>query len=209
VVIEKVLATPMVSRPLTSTSAATEGGGGMMKSSVLRASPSGVRTEISPDPAAPGTSAVRLVEVAAVTRPRVRLNITWSLATSGSKLVPVIVTALPTVPTAGEKPVIVGALDAPTVNGSLLVADPPGVVTLIGPVLAPAGTVATSRVVVAEVTVAVVPLNLTVLSPAVALNPVPEMVTAVPAGPRPGEKARMATCEEGWRSIEVRFPAGS
>jgi len=91
---------------------------------------------------------------------------------------------------------MVGALDGATVNEVELVADPAAVVTLIGPVVAPDGTVATSRVVVAEPTVAATPLNLTVLAPAVALNPVPLTVTSVPAGPRVGENARIDTVEE-------------
>jgi hypothetical protein len=54
------------------------------------------------------------------------------------KLAPVIVTAVPTGPLVGEKLVIHG----PTVKLVALVAVPAGVVTLIGPVVAPEGTVA-------------------------------------------------------------------
>ena len=57
------------------------------------------------------------------------------------KFVPLIVTLVPTGPLAGAKLVIVGAL-ALTVKLVELVAVPPGVVTLTGPVVAPAGTVA-------------------------------------------------------------------
>ena len=57
------------------------------------------------------------------------------------KFVPPIVTLVPTGPLAGVKLVIVGALDD-TVKLVALVAVPPGVVTLSGPVVAPAGTVA-------------------------------------------------------------------
>jgi hypothetical protein len=56
------------------------------------------------------------------------------------KLVPLIVTLVPTGPLVGAKPVIVGG--GTTVNALLLVAVPPGVVTLSGPVVAPAGAVA-------------------------------------------------------------------
>jgi len=56
------------------------------------------------------------------------------------RLVPVIVTALPTGPLVGLKPLIVGGLI--TVKLVLLVVLPPGVVTLIGPLVAPVGTVA-------------------------------------------------------------------
>ena len=57
------------------------------------------------------------------------------------KFVPLIVTLVPAGPLVGVKLVIVGAL-AVTVKLLALVAVPPGVVTLSGPVVAPAGTVA-------------------------------------------------------------------
>jgi hypothetical protein len=57
------------------------------------------------------------------------------------KFVPLTVTAAPTAPLAGLNPVIVGA-GAVTVKLLLLVAVPPGVVTLIAPLPAPTGTVA-------------------------------------------------------------------
>ena len=66
------------------------------------------------------------------------LNVT---AVAPVKFVPLIVTLVPTGPLAGVKLVIVGALAA-TVKLAALVAVPPGVVTLSGPVVAPAGTVA-------------------------------------------------------------------
>ena len=68
----------------------------------------------------------------------VPLNVT---AVAPVKFVPLIVTLVPTGPLAGAKLVIVGAL-ALTVKLVELVAVPPGVVTLTGPVVAPAGTVA-------------------------------------------------------------------
>jgi hypothetical protein len=64
-----------------------------------------------------------------------------SIAVAFVKFVPVIVTPVPAGPIVGVKPVIVGALP-PTVKLLALVAVPPGVVTLSGPVVAPAGTVA-------------------------------------------------------------------
>ena len=57
------------------------------------------------------------------------------------KFVPLIVTLVPAGPVAGVKVVIVGAL-AVTVKLVALVAVPPDVVTLSGPLAAPAGTVA-------------------------------------------------------------------
>ena len=68
----------------------------------------------------------------------VPLNLT---ADAPVKFVPLIVTLVPVGPLAGVKLVIVGAL-ALTVKLVALVAVPPGVVTLTGPVVAPAGTVA-------------------------------------------------------------------
>ena len=62
-------------------------------------------------------------------------------AVAPAKFAPLIVTLVPTGPLAGVKLVIVGAL-AVTVNEVALVAVPPGVVTLMGPLVAPAGTVA-------------------------------------------------------------------
>ena len=57
------------------------------------------------------------------------------------KLVPLIVTLVPAGPLVGVNPVIVGALGA-IVKVLALLAVPSGVVTLTGPVVAPAGTVA-------------------------------------------------------------------
>ena len=72
-----------------------------------------------------------------------------------------------------------------TVNLPALVAVPPGVVTLIDPVVADAGTVA--WIVVDEITVyvALTPLNLTELAP---LKLVPLIWTLVPTGPLGGAK---------------------
>ena len=76
-----------------------------------------------------------------------------------------------------------------TVNGFALVAVPPAVVTPIGPVVAPAGTVA--WIAVSEVTekVALVPLNVTAVAP-VKLEPLID--TLVPTGPLAGAKLAIA-----------------
>ena len=57
------------------------------------------------------------------------------------KFVPLIRTLVPTGPLVGVKPLIVGGLTV-TVKLLGLLAVPPGVVTAIGPVVAPEGTVA-------------------------------------------------------------------
>src|SRR5438094_7517787 len=83
----------------------------------------------------------------------------------------------------GLKRAIVGGLT--TVNELALVAVPPGVVTLSGPVVAPAGTVAWIAVAEVTVKVALTPLNVTEVAP---LSFVPLIVTLVPTGPLVGEK---------------------
>ena len=126
-----------------------------------------------PDVALVGTVAPRLVAVAVLICAKVALKATRLLAATGSKLVPLIVTVVPAVPIFGVKPLMVGAAEPLTVKGVLLVARPKGVLTVIGPVVAPDGTLVTICVDVAEVTVAVVPLNLTVFWLTVELKPVP------------------------------------
>lgn len=104
-------------------------------------------------------------------------------------LVPVIVTDAPTGPLVGLKLLIVGGVV--TVKLLLLVAVLPLTVTAIAPDVAPDGTVTISFVVLAEVTVADVPLNLTALLVLVELKFVPLIVTEVPAGPLVGLKLEM------------------
>ena len=86
----------------------------------------------------------------------VPLNVTAVTLTNS---VPVIVIEVPTRPFVGVKPEMVGA--ANTMKLVALVAVPAGVVTVMGPVVAPAGTLVARLVVVADVTVAVTPLNVT------------------------------------------------
>ena len=69
----------------------------------------------------------------------VPLNVT---AVAPVNFEPLTVTLVPTGPLAGVKLVIVGGLVVSTVKGVALIAVPVDVVTLSGPVVAPAGTVA-------------------------------------------------------------------
>jgi hypothetical protein len=85
----------------------------------------------------------------------------------------------------GAKLVIVGGGTTTTVNAPLLVAVPPGVVTLSGPVVAPAGTVAWIAVAEFTVKLALTPLNATAVAP---VKLVPLIVTLVPTGPLVGVK---------------------
>src|SRR5438093_346507 len=100
------------------------------------------------------------------------------------KAVPVIVTRLPTGPLGWVKLLIVGA--GITVHALLLVAVPPGVVTLSSPLVAPLGTVA--WIVVSEATVklvALTPLKVTAVAP---VKFVPLIVTMVMTGALVGMK---------------------
>jgi hypothetical protein len=146
---------------------------------VLVAEPAGVVTLIGPVVAVAGTVAVICVaeftvNVVAATL----LNVT---AVAPVKFVPVIVTDVPTGPNVGVNDVIVGG---GTVKLVRLDPVPPGAVTLIGPVVAVAGTVAV--ICVAEFTVNVVAatlLNVTAVAP---VKFVPVITTDVPASPDVG-----------------------
>jgi hypothetical protein len=98
------------------------------------------------------------------------------------KPVPVIVTSIPTEPLEGVKPV----MPEPIVKSLSLKAVPPGVVTLIFPVVALAGTVATIWLCTLKVIVALAPLKFTEVALA---KFEPLMVTIVPAVPIFGEKS--------------------
>ena len=104
-------------------------------------------------------------------------------AVASLKPVPPIVTSVPTGPEAGENPLIDGG--GITVKLPELVAVPPGVMTEICPVLAPAGTVAV--ICSSEMTVSPVrsvPFRVTAVAH---VKPVPPIVTSVPTGPEAGE----------------------
>src|SRR4051812_20196932 len=108
----------------------------IVKELALVAVPAAVVTATSPDVAPVGAVAWMVVgddtvKAVAVTP----LNFTDVVPV---KFAPLIVTTVPTGPAAGAKLVIRGA----TTKLAALVAVPPGVVTLSGPLVAPAGTVA-------------------------------------------------------------------
>src|ERR1035441_9576385 len=106
---------------------------------------------MGPDVAFAGTVAEMLVEVAEVTEASVPLNPTRSFART-SNPVPVMVTVPPALAIVGVNELIERPAEGVViVNEALLVAVPPGVVTVIGPVVAPAGTVTAIWLLVAEV----------------------------------------------------------
>lgn len=108
------------------------------------------------------------------------LNRTTLLAGVVLKLVPVNVTVVPIVPTAGEKLVNVG--EPITIKLVALVRVTPLVSTVIGPVVEPKGTVVTIVVAFDEDMVAVTPLNFTTGL----LKFVPEIAIVVPTIPLTG-----------------------
>ena len=97
------------------------------------------------------------------------------------KLVPVMVTAVPRMPLAGEKE----AMSGTSMKACELVTVPEGLVTEIGPTVAPLGTVAVIWVSETTVNVADVPLKATSVAP---VYWAPLMVTLVPTGPLVGVK---------------------
>jgi hypothetical protein len=126
--------------------------------------------------------ALQLVIVVAV----VPLNATVLVPCVDPKLVPVIVTDVPTAPDVGDKLVMLGA--DTTVNDDPLLATPLTVTTTF-PVVAPVGTVATIDVALQlPIVVAVVPLNFTVLVPGVDPKFVPVIVTDAPTAPDVGDR---------------------
>jgi hypothetical protein len=111
----------------------------------------------------------------------VPLNFT---AVAPVKVVPVMVTAVVFVPLVGEKELIWGS----TLKLVELVAAPTVLVTLIGPLVAPAGTVVRSCVSERAAKPAMAPLK---AKPVVPVKWVPVMVTVAPTAPLVGENELM------------------
>ena len=147
----------------------------------LVAVPPGVVTVIGPVRAAVGTVVRSTLSETTVNGALAPTKVTRVVPV---KPVPAIVTTVPTGPLVGEKEEIAGATVAVvTAKLVVVVAVPPGVVTAIGPVAAPAGTVAVSVVSDPTVNGALVPPTVTAVAP---VNPVPVTVTVVPTGPLVG-----------------------
>ena len=81
-------------------------------------------------------------------------------------------------------------------------------VTVIAPLVAPVGTEVVMLVVVLAVTVAAVPLNLTVLLAEVVLKFVPVIVTEVPNGPEVGLKEEIVGVGRNVNPVSVAVPPG-
>lgn len=134
-----------------------------------------VVTVIGPLVAPTGTIAVStVVDVEVGAAASVPLNFT-TLLPAASKFKPLMVTVVPAVPRSGVKLFTVGVVIADViakVKCETAVPPEPGVVTVMFPLIA-SGTVTISDVAEADVTVARVPLKVTMLFPGVASNPVP------------------------------------
>src|SRR6266545_5939588 len=144
--------------------------------------PPGVVTLILPVTAPTGTVAVIWVAEFTV---KLALTPPNRTAVAPVKAVPVIVTAVLVRPLVGENEETVGAALV-TVKFVALVAVPPGVVTVIRPVVAPDGTFVSIRVPWAFTVndAAATPLYRTAIAPP---KPVPLILTEVPTGPLVGE----------------------
>src|SRR6266853_3070703 len=133
-----------------------------------------------------GTAAVMLVALHAVSVAPTPLNVTVLVPCVAPKFAPLIVTAAPTTPEVGFKPVTLGTSTV-TVKPTPLLATPPTVTTTL-PLVAPAGTGTEMLVALQLVGVAAIPLNFTVLVPCVAPKFAPLIVTDVPITPDVGFK---------------------
>jgi hypothetical protein len=120
----------------------------------------------------------QLVGVAAVP-----LKLTVLVPWLGPKLVPEIVTEVPTAPEVGDRLVMFGA----AVKFTPLLATPPTVTTTV-PDVAPDGTGTAIELAPQLVGVAAVPLKVTVLVPWLGPKLVPEIVTVAPTAPVAGDK---------------------
>ena len=148
-----------------------------VKLAALVAVPSSVVTMMEPVVAPAGTVVVTVPELLTVNVAGCPLNET---AVAPVKFVPVIVTTVPPTPLGGVKEMMAGI----TVKRVVVTTGPlPGVVTAMGPVVAPAGTVVVIVPEGSTVNVAATPLNETAVAP---VKVVPVIVTTVPVGPKVG-----------------------
>lgn len=179
-----VSVTVLVTHPLEGENEVMEGGGAVtVKLVLLVPVPEAEVTEMEPVVAPVGTVAVICVAELTVKVAVVPANCTDDAPV---KLAPVMTTDVPGGPLVGVNPLMVGAGWVVTLKLVELVAIPwPGTRTLIGPSVAPAGTVVVICVSETTVKVARLPLKRTRFAP---VKPVPVTVTLVPTGPLAGLK---------------------
>src|SRR5512138_2754622 len=176
------MVTDVPTGPLVGVSVVMLGGTVTVKLTPLLARPPTVTTTLPlVAPTGTGTTMLRADQLVGVAV--VPLNVTVLVPCVAPKLVPAMVTDVPTGPLVGVSVVMLGG--TVTVKLTPLLARPPTVTTTV-PVVAPAGTGTTRLDADQLVGVAVVPLKVTVLVPCVAPQVVPAMVTDVPTGPLVG-----------------------
>jgi len=166
--------------------------------------PAGVVTAIGPVVAPVGTVALSELSETSVKVVLLPLKVT---ALVSVKPLPLIVTLVPAGPLLGlNEEIVGGGGGVVTVKLVALVAVPVGVVTAIGPVVAPVGTFALSELSEMSVKVALVPLKVTALVP---VKPLPLIVTLVPAGPLLGLNEEIVGGGGGGEPAEVGVTANS
>ena len=164
------------------------GAAATVKLVALVAWPPGVFTTIGPDPVV-ALATVTLICTAvfeSMLCTAVPLTVT---EVAPLRLLPLMVIWVPTGPLAGVKSVMFGVAPFTVKFGVarlIVLAVPPAVMIVIGPVVADAGTVATMELLLQVVGTAVTPLNLTLPPDCVAPKLVPEIVTEVPTVPLVG-----------------------
>ena len=173
-----VIVTVVPTTPDTGEKLVIVGGPITVKLALLIPVPLGPVTLILPEDAPTGTVAV--IDVAEITVNEVAGVVLKFTVVAPRKLVPVIITAVPTIPDVGVKPVTVGT---GTVKLVADVAVPATVVTRSGPVVAPIGTFALIAVAVLVMTVPAMPLKVTDIA---LPRLVPMIVTVVPTTPETG-----------------------
>ncbi len=178
-----VIVTNAPARPEVGDTLLIDGVGRTVKVTPFDARPPAVTTML-PVVAAEGTAAMIEVALQLEIVAALPLNVTVLEPCVAPKLAPVIVTDIPTGPEAGDTLLIDGV--GMTVNATPFDATPLMVTTTL-PVVAPEGTTATIEVALQLVTVAAVPLNVTVLEPCAAPKFVPVIATVVPTTPEAGE----------------------
>src|SRR5437588_763513 len=159
--------------------------------------PEGVTTVSLPVEASGGTSTVVWVWVTVAGSARTPLK---SRPVAPPKALPLIVTLAPTSAEPGEKPATRGV----TSRVAALVAVPPGVVTVICPSLAVAGTISRNWVRERTLKPALTPCTLTALTPP---KPVPSTTTGLPGAAAPGAKPEIVgTARKPLALTAVSFP---
>lgn len=177
-----VIVTLVPTGPVAGVKLRRVGAGTTVKTPVLVADPTGVVTLMYPLVVPAAITAVTWVSFTTLT-PVAAVPFTLTLEVPVRPL-PLMVTVVPTGPLVGVKLEIEGV--SRTVKTVALVTEPLAALTVIRPVVVPAGT--TAVIWFAELTVtlvAAVPLKLTVDEPS---NPLPVITTDVPTGPLAGAK---------------------